>query len=674
MIGTPSYKAAGCGCGSGGTLSASPCGCGGAQCDSCQGQGIARPRFFAGQLLTEDDLQLLADYVGHKNRLHNRHLFGAGVVCGLEVTCHPCGDGRVIVHPGYALDCCGNDLTLSCAQTLDLNSMIRDLRRDQLGGFDCGDPCAEPDTRAASTNANGYDDRQGVAAAKKELRYCLYLRYCEQAADPVMPYSTGDDCGRADCEPTRVREGVKFELRCQPTGDAANPLLARLCACLGDFSRVPAVYDALRRLHHGGRIVTATGTPVEGDFSSAQRIAPDVNRYEQYLQRRGSSGGKGGTTANDPQSQWLAVEQWENPDVAFTLGRMSMYVEHYDNIPSPEQQRLSFDDQQVLGRARTYITQTVTSVVANSAADFRLVRDWLVERLDNAPYITDCTLRQKVSAMELPAYRGRPGDYETQAYATSVRTLTEYFLGFVRDCICRALNPACLPCDDTGVLLACIDLSDCQVVKVCNMERSFVMSPAAVRYWLPPLQLLGNLLERLCCDPLSALINEKADNTIDLGIGRLDIGSLFKSEIVRILDDSLCLTRKGQSSLMMSYLDEAFARTKARSVQDSKADASATVGQGQETPQVELRERARADEVRLAETPAVPAARVPAARVPSSKKAARKTRNAPAPAPPAEAKKNGGTATSATNATNATNATGSVTNGVEAAAPKGEEK
>src|SRR5262245_31339941 len=138
MIANSSNKSAGCGCG-GATVSVAPCGCGGAGCATCQGQGIIRPRFFAGQLLTEDDLHLLTDYVGHKNRLHNRYLFGAGVVCGLEVTCHPCGGGQVIVHPGYALDCCGNDLTLACDSTLDINTMIRDLRRDQLGGFDCVD-------------------------------------------------------------------------------------------------------------------------------------------------------------------------------------------------------------------------------------------------------------------------------------------------------------------------------------------------------------------------------------------------------------------------------------------------------------------------------------------------------------------------------------------------------
>jgi hypothetical protein len=57
-------------------------------CDPCPDCGglecYCRPRFFAGQLLTEKELNGLQDYVIAKNKLHNRHLVGAGIVCGLE--------------------------------------------------------------------------------------------------------------------------------------------------------------------------------------------------------------------------------------------------------------------------------------------------------------------------------------------------------------------------------------------------------------------------------------------------------------------------------------------------------------------------------------------------------------------------------------------------------------
>ena len=54
------------------------CGCGGT---SAFPAAFVRPRFFAGQLLTEDDLTLLTDYVAGKDRLHNRMVSGTGSAC-----------------------------------------------------------------------------------------------------------------------------------------------------------------------------------------------------------------------------------------------------------------------------------------------------------------------------------------------------------------------------------------------------------------------------------------------------------------------------------------------------------------------------------------------------------------------------------------------------------------
>ena len=102
-------------------------------------QTFVRPNFFAGQLLTEDDLQALTGYVTGKDRLHNRLLFGPGVVCGLDVACDPCGGGTVTVRPGYALDCCGNDIVVGCPERVDVNALVHDLRVRSLGA-DCGDP------------------------------------------------------------------------------------------------------------------------------------------------------------------------------------------------------------------------------------------------------------------------------------------------------------------------------------------------------------------------------------------------------------------------------------------------------------------------------------------------------------------------------------------------------
>src|SRR3954453_19853802 len=83
--------------------SCQPCpDCGGLEC-------LCRPRFFAGQLLTEQDLNRLDHYITEKHKLHNRHLWGSGVVCGLEVRCAPC-DELVTVTDGYALSPCVEDI------------------------------------------------------------------------------------------------------------------------------------------------------------------------------------------------------------------------------------------------------------------------------------------------------------------------------------------------------------------------------------------------------------------------------------------------------------------------------------------------------------------------------------------------------------------------------------
>src|SRR5690349_13187188 len=63
---------------------------------------LCRPRFFAGQLLSEQDLNRLDEYIREKNRLHTLQLHGWGVVNGLEVSCDSCGNG-LVVGCGYAI-------------------------------------------------------------------------------------------------------------------------------------------------------------------------------------------------------------------------------------------------------------------------------------------------------------------------------------------------------------------------------------------------------------------------------------------------------------------------------------------------------------------------------------------------------------------------------------------
>ena len=82
---------------------------------------LERPHFFTGQLLTADDFQQEQDYFRRKSRLHNRFLHGWGVVDGLSVTVDQ--GTTVVVSPGLALDCAGNELVLPEPERIPLSGL-----------------------------------------------------------------------------------------------------------------------------------------------------------------------------------------------------------------------------------------------------------------------------------------------------------------------------------------------------------------------------------------------------------------------------------------------------------------------------------------------------------------------------------------------------------------------
>ncbi|MGH9928586.1 MAG: hypothetical protein ACREA9_05055 [Pyrinomonadaceae bacterium] len=77
-----------------------------------ESQPPKRPRFFFGQLLTAADFALEQQYHIEKHKLHNRALHGFGIVSGLTVTLK---EGLIVVDPGLALDCEGNELVIPAA-------------------------------------------------------------------------------------------------------------------------------------------------------------------------------------------------------------------------------------------------------------------------------------------------------------------------------------------------------------------------------------------------------------------------------------------------------------------------------------------------------------------------------------------------------------------------------
>ena len=537
----------GCGCGSAGAISTSGEGCGGG-C-GCGGQvacrepaAYVRPRFFPGQLLTEDDLGQLADYTTAKNRLHNRFLFGDGVVCGLEVTCDPCGGGRVEVKSGYALDCCGNDIVVPCPVELDINQMVRDLLRSARGK-DCGDPCPPP-SEEIQAKPGAIAPAYGVPPAKpdpvqepKGGRYCLYISYCEQPSDPVAPYTTDDPCGAEACQFSRVREGYRFELRCPDSHKEDDGFLMQIRECLDPFTKTDLSVTVLRILKQRSEALA--------EAIAAVKRAADVDQPSDTLKTLAANANSRWNAASDLFVRMLLVEEVASavmkadlaamgqtsagaavvavPDSANELRRLvadwkSAITDDAQLNAKPEIERITIKEtvtaaqfwttpaNRATGWDKLYAPRLLAGGFGLTERLFMLFRDATMEiqrRLvaASARVHTDCTLTPELQAVYIPLPVSKElREEDVAALKVAMETVSLAMERFIKDCLCLAILPKCAPCDDSGVLLACLTVRDCKVVDICNLERRFVLAPTTVRYWAGALiDEGGKLVEGFCC-------------------------------------------------------------------------------------------------------------------------------------------------------------------------------
>jgi hypothetical protein len=201
-----------------------PCpACGGLEC-------FCRPHFFAGQLLTDEDLNLLDHYIVEKNKLHNRYLHGHGIVCGLDVSCDACGSQTVIVRPGYALSPCGDDIVV-CKDTVvnicDLISQCCPSGTSDCDPFHNTPPTQPPQGMQDWVLAICYDEKpsRGMTALRAETpkSSCCSSCSCKETSsgcgcgchsakkctgkDPMPPQYKKR---LPQCEPTMTCESYKF--------------------------------------------------------------------------------------------------------------------------------------------------------------------------------------------------------------------------------------------------------------------------------------------------------------------------------------------------------------------------------------------------------------------------------------------------------------------------------
>lgn len=179
----------------------SPCRCHDqtpAQACCCHLVCLERPNYFCGHLLTDADLTLGQKYVIEKNKLYHRALDGYGIACGLKITCDPQCCGHILIHDGYAIDDCGNDLVVCETQRFDVIAALKDKKL--LVSEPHQEEC-EPRHRKP----------------RCEIKQCFYITICydEQESDYETPYQNGCTSGPQQCVPTRTREAVRFDVTCE---------------------------------------------------------------------------------------------------------------------------------------------------------------------------------------------------------------------------------------------------------------------------------------------------------------------------------------------------------------------------------------------------------------------------------------------------------------------------
>ena len=95
---------------------------------------------------------------------------------------------------------------------------------------------------------------------------------------------------------------------------------------------------------------------------------------------------------------------------------------------------------------------------------------------------TDCCLSDTLDRLA-PRFGTANGAHVLMGMSEVAHTASDAIWRYYNDCDCAAMNPPCPPCDDPGVLLACIEVDHCDVVRICNTVREYVYAPSTLRYW-----------------------------------------------------------------------------------------------------------------------------------------------------------------------------------------------
>lgn len=427
--------------------------CGGLKC-------LCRPRFFPGQLLSEEDLNRLQQYVIDKSRLHNRHLVGWGVACGLEVSCNPCDDGAVTISEGYALAPCGDDIVVCTDQQVDICALIQSCRpvRDPI--------CDPPYQRPAS------------ACIAETERWVIAVCYDEKPMRGISALTgAGDRVASPGC-----RCGGSSACTCSNTGAScscgASSSGAR-CNC-GSTS---SAYQAVNKR----RTVLPQCEPTqicEGFRFTAYKAPVKATGFDLPSPENGSS-----PSGTDATIAWLYANRSKfGPMLERALCCM---------LKALELRAAILEGQSPANGLSVY--RDYAHALQDFAADFAVHQCSLLSE----------TRRLYESAVEWTGTRvdGQLSSTESVDLGTRLAQLDRVWMNIATECMCSALLPSCpgpvnSNCVPLGVVTVRTKGEKCEVIHVCNwQERKLLITWPTIQYWLSwlPWHRIREAIARICC-------------------------------------------------------------------------------------------------------------------------------------------------------------------------------
>lgn len=422
---------------------------------------LCRPRFFAGQLLSEQDLNRLDQYIKKKNQLHNRNLHGWGVVNGLKVLCDPCG--QIKVSKGYAISPCGDDIVVCDDTPVDICALIRKCKQQDRGSVDC-----QPFSTPGSVGGRATDSTTGLRGCDDiEEEWVLAIKYAEFPSRGITALRGG---GCACGKPSGV---------CQCAG---NGSCGGSCGCgkSGGCDCGGKVADSSSRIKPRTAPSECEPTIVcEGYQFDVFRKAEPENRF--------------GTNDDDDDLEFGGelVEAFQCC-VQGLFGAISL---------PPGQANFE-------------------NINANPAAWHQWccrTRDGMIQYFSQNPG-TNCELLKALYTLVCP---NPNSDGFAQQMSAIADQLGLILIEGLFNCLCLALLPPALEgTSDQRVPLATVKVrgKDCEIVSICNWTvcRKMVTTWPTMCYWwsiLPIGQLIRNALDRVCCD--SFIFRGRDDATFD---------------------------------------------------------------------------------------------------------------------------------------------------------------